>query len=207
MTANDITAPAARRMFVFLLILTVASRLWGFKDGGTLINNFAVEIGHLDGFEMGLVQSIREIPGFLALLVIYLLLFISEHRLGVLSVLIMGVGVAMTGFLPTTHGIILTTLIMSFGFHYYETVNQSLTLQYFDHAMALFVFGRLRSMGAATDIAVGLLILLLSRWLGYTQLFVGLGGVAIAAGLWCLTLRGSAGGCISAAVAMYSRTA
>jgi predicted MFS family arabinose efflux permease len=43
-------------------------------------------------------------------------------------------------------------------------------------------------MGAATNIAVGLLILLLSRWLGYTQLFVGLGGVAIAAGLWCLTM-------------------
>jgi hypothetical protein len=186
MTANDITAPAARRMFVFLLILTVASAL-GFQGWRTLINNFAVEIGHLDGFEMGLVQSIREIPGFLALLVIYLLLFISEHRLGALSVLIMGVGVAMTGFLPTSHGIILSTLIMSFGFHYYETVNQSLTLQYFDHAMAPLVFGRLRSMGAATNIAVGLLILLLSQWLGYTQLFVGLGGVAIAAGLWCLT--------------------
>ena len=186
MTANDLAAPATRRMFVFLLVLTVASAL-GFQGWRTLINNFAVEIGHLDGFEMGLVQSIREIPGFLALLVIYLLLFISEHRLGALSVLIMGAGVAMTGFFPTTQGIILTTLIMSFGFHYYETVNQSLTLQYFDHATAPLVFGRLRSMGAATNIVVGLLILLFSRWLGYTQMFIGLGGVAIAAGLWCLT--------------------
>ncbi len=186
MTAKDITAPAARRMFFFLLILTVASTL-GFQGWRTLINNFAVEVGHLSGFEMGLVQSLREIPGFLALLVIYLLLFISEHRLGALSVLVMGGGVALTGFFPTTAGIILTTMIMSFGFHYYETMNQSLTLQYFDHATAPLVFGRLRSLGAATNIAVGLAILLLSTWLEYTQLFLLLGGIAMAAGLWCLT--------------------
>lgn len=186
MTTKDIAAPAARRMFIFLLILTIASTL-GFQGWRTLINNFAVEIGQLSGFEMGLVQSIREIPGFLALLVIYLLLFISEHRLGALSVLIMGLGVSMTGFFPTTSGIILTTLVMSFGFHYYETINQSLTLQYFDHATAPLVFGRLRSLGAATNMAVGLLILFLSTWLEYTQLFVILGGITMAAGLWCLT--------------------
>lgn len=186
MTAKDIVAPSARRMFLFLLILTVASAL-GFQGWRTLINNFAVEVGQLSGFEMGLVQSIREIPGFLALLVIYLLLFISEHRLGALSVLIMGLGVGLTGFLPSTSGIILTTLIMSFGFHYYETVSQSLTLQYFDHATAPLVFGRLRSLSAATNIGVGLLILFLSIWLNYTALFVILGAVAVAAGLWCLT--------------------
>jgi hypothetical protein len=186
MTSKDITAPAARRMFLFLLVLTVASAL-GFQGWRTLINNFAVEVGGLSGFDMGLVQSIREIPGFLALLVIYLLLFISEHRLGALSVLIMGLGVALTGLLPTTSGIILTTLIMSFGFHYYETVNQSLTLQYFDYGTAPLVFGRLKSLGAATNILVGVLIFLLSSWLSYAQLFAVLGGIVVLAGAWCLT--------------------
>ena len=186
MTAKDLTSPAARRMFIFLLILTVASSL-GFQGWRTLINNFAVEAGNLSGFDMGLVQSIREIPGFLALLVIYLLLFISEHRLGALSVLIMGIGVAATGLFPTTLGLILTTLIMSFGFHYYETVNQSLTLQYFDYGTAPLVFGRLKSMAAATNIAVGGLIFLLSSWLSYVQLFAVLGGVVVIAGAWCLT--------------------
>jgi len=186
MIAKEITAPAARRMFLFLLVLTVASAL-GFQGWRTLINNFAVEVGGLSGFDMGLVQSIREIPGFLALLVIYLLLFISEHRLGALSVLIMGLGVALTGLLPTTSGIILTTLIMSFGFHYYETVNQSLTLQYFDYGTAPLVFGRLKSLGAATNILVGVLIFLLSSWLSYAQLFAVLGGIVVLAGAWCLT--------------------
>ncbi|NCD32616.1 MAG: MFS transporter [Spartobacteria bacterium] len=186
MTVKHITAPAARRMFLFLLILTVTSTL-GLQGWRTLINNFSVEVAHLSGFEMGLVQSFREIPGFLALLVIYLLLIISEHRLAALSILIMGIGIGMTGFLPTASGIILTTMIMSFGFHYYETVNQSLTLQYFDYTSAPLVFGRLRSVGAATNIAVGLVILLLVNRLTYLQLFAGLGIIVVMAGLWGLT--------------------
>ncbi len=186
MTPKEFVAPSARRMFLFLLVLTVVSAL-GLQGWRTLIKNFSVEVAHLFGFEMGLVQSIREIPGFLSLLVIYLLLFVSEHRLAALSVLIMGLGVGLTGFLPFTSGIVFTTLIMSFGFHYYETVSQSLTLQYFDHAAAPLVFGRLRSLGAVSNIVVGLMILLLSAWLEYKTLFVILGGLVVAVGMWCLT--------------------
>lgn len=186
MTTKDIVAPGARRMFVFLLVLTVAAAL-GLQGWRTLINNFAVEVGHLSGFDMGLVQSFREVPGFLALLVIYLLLFISEHRLAALSVLTVGLGVSMAGLFPSTVGIIATTMIMSFGLHYYETVNQSLTLQYFDKSTAPLVFGRLRSLGAATNIVVGGLILLLSYQLSYTVLFALVGGVTMAIGAWSLT--------------------
>ena len=50
---------------------------------------------------------------------------------------------------------------MSFGFHYFETTNQSLTLQYFSTATSPLVFGRLRSLAAATSIVVGLLIFLM----------------------------------------------
>jgi hypothetical protein len=178
--------PAARRMFVFLIVLTVAATL-GLQGWRTLINNFSVEVAHLSGFEMGLVQSLREVPGFLAMLVVYLLLFISEHRLAALSVLITGAGVALTGLLPTAPGIILTTMIMSFGFHYYETVNQSLTLQYFDHKTTPLIFGRLRSISAATNIAVGLSILILAGHLSYLQMFAGAGLIVGIFALWGLT--------------------
>ena len=52
----------------------------------------------------------------------------------------------------------MTTLIMSVGYHYYETTNQSLTLQYTDRGTAPVVFGLQRSFAAATNIAVGLAI-------------------------------------------------
>jgi len=117
-------------MYRFLLVLTILSAT-GLQGWRTLINNFAVDVVHLDGRQMGMVQSLREVPGFLSLLVVYLLLLVKEHRLAALSVLILGLGVASTGLLPSYYGVVVTTLIMSFGFHYYETVNQSLTLQYF----------------------------------------------------------------------------
>ncbi len=175
-----------RRMYIYLLIMTVAVAA-GFQAWRTLYNNFAVDIVGLTGQQIGIIQSVREIPGFLALLVIYLLLFISEHRLAALSIAILGLGVGLTGSMPTYQGMVFTTLIMSFGFHYYETVNQSLTLQYFDLKKAPVIMGRLRAMGSATNLVVGGSIFLLSMKLDFQQIFWLFGIIVILTGLWCFT--------------------
>jgi predicted MFS family arabinose efflux permease len=175
-----------RRMYIFLLVLVICTGA-AFQGWRTLLNNFAVEVAGLDGLGMGVVQSVREVPGFLALLAIYLILIISEHRLAALSVVVLGLGVALTGVMPSLGGLVFTTLLMSFGFHYYETMNQSLTLQYFDRTEAPVVMARLRSITALTNISVGAAIYFLAKVLGYTEMFALLGGVAVAAGLWGLT--------------------
>ncbi len=176
---------ANKRMYLFLLVLTIAV-FTGFQGWRTLFNNFAVEVALIQGHEVGLIQSVREIPGFLALLVIYLLFLFKEHTLAALSVLVMGLGVGLTGFFPTFTGLLITTLLMSFGFHYYETLNQSLTLQYFSIHQAPLVFGRLRSIAAVTSILVGLGILGLSAFFDYRMMFVLLTAVSLTGGLWCL---------------------
>ena len=175
-----------RRMYIFLLVLVISTSA-AFQGWRTLLNNFAVEVAGLDGLGMGVVQSVREVPGFLALLAIYMILIISEHRLAALSVVVLGLGVGLTGLMPSLGGLVFTTLLMSFGFHYYETMNQSLTLQYFDRAEAPMVMARLRSITALTNISVGAVIYFLAKGLGYTEMFALLGGVAVAAGLWALT--------------------
>ncbi|ACS81462.1 MFS transporter [Maridesulfovibrio salexigens] len=176
----------SRKMYIFLLVLTIATTV-GFQGWRTLLNNFAVEVAGLDGGQFGLLGSIREIPGFLALLVIYVLMFIKEHRLAALSVIIMGLGICITGFMPSFAGLAFTTLVMSFGFHYYETLNQSLTLQYFGYTEAPLVMGRLRSLAAATNICVGVVVISISGFMGYSEIFFGAGIVAVLAGLYCLT--------------------
>ena len=158
-------------MYRFLIVLTIASAI-GLQGWRTLFNNFAVEVAKLNGAQVGLVQSVREIPGFLALLAIYVMLIMREHRLSALSILLLGLGVGATGLLPTFSGVIFTTLVMSFGFHYYETTNQSLTLQYFDHDTAPIVFGRQRSYAAATNIGVGAVIYILAAVLSYRQIYL-----------------------------------
>jgi predicted MFS family arabinose efflux permease len=170
-------------MYRFLLVLTISSVI-GLQAWMILFNNFGVEKVGLTGQHVGTIQSIREIPGFLALLAVYFLLIIKEHRLSALSIILLGLGTAAAGFYPSYIGLICTTLIMSFGFHYFETTNMSLTLQYFDKNTSPLVFGKLRSYAAASSIFAGLLIFSLDFFLDYKGLYLILGSIVIIAGLW-----------------------
>ncbi len=172
-------------MLRFLAVMTAASMV-GLQGYTILFNNYAVEVIKLDGNGVGLIQSIREIPGFLALLAVFVMLIIKEHRLAALSIALLGIGTGITGLLPTFSGLAFTTLVMSFGFHYYETTNQSLTLQYFSKGVSPLVFGRLRSLAAASSIASGVLIWALGLFLDYRGTFLVVGGVVFLAGVWGL---------------------
>ncbi|TWJ13308.1 MFS transporter [Geobacter argillaceus] len=180
-------------MLRFLLVLTVASTL-GVQGAAILFNNFAVEAVSLDGAQVGLIQSVREIPGFLSLLVVFVLLVIREHRLAALSIICLGIGVALTGFYPTLGGLICTTLLMSFGFHYFETTNNSLTLQYFTTATTPLVYGRIRSLAAVSSIVAGGLIWLLDGMLDFRGLYLAIGGLVAMLGSWALTRNPTHGG-------------
>lgn len=72
-------------MYRYLIVLTIGSTV-GLQAWRTLFNNFAVELAGLNGAQVGIVQSVREIPGFLALLAVYFILLIKEHHLSALSV-------------------------------------------------------------------------------------------------------------------------
>lgn len=173
------------QMLRFLVVMTIASGT-GLQAWMILFNNFSVEIAGLNGQQIGVIGSVREIPGLLALLVVYVLLVLREHRLAALSIVTVGIGSIVTGFLPSYSGLIISTLIISFGFHYYETTNQSLTLQYFSLAHAPLVFGRLKSLAAAVNIAVGALVFCLGYVFDYKTIFMFIGVLVVALGAWGL---------------------
>lgn len=174
-----------KKMYFFLLVMTLLISI-GFQGWRTVFNNFAVEDIGITGQQIGIIQSFREVPGFLALLVIYLLLIIREHKLAALSLLIFGIGIGITGLLDSFWGLVISTLIMSFGFHYYETLNQSLTLQYFSKTAAPLLITKLKSIGAGTNIAVGAVLFLTSKYLSYPQILLIVAIVVSAGACWCL---------------------
>ncbi|MCD4719947.1 MAG: MFS transporter [Desulfobacula sp.] len=174
------------RMYSYLIVLTICSAA-GLQCWRTLFDNFSVNIVGLDGNHIGVLQSVREIPGFLALLVTYVILIIKEHRLSALSIIILGTGLFLTGLLPSFSGLIFTTIVMSFGFHYYETTNQSLTLQYFDKLTSPLVFSEQRKSAAAANIAVGILIFVIAPFLSYTVIYILFGCLIGAGGIWAIT--------------------
>src|SRR6516164_8318196 len=100
-------------MLRFLAVMTAASMI-GLQGYAILFNNYAVEVVRLDGQGVGIIQSVREVPGFLALLAVFVMLVIKEHRLSALSIVCLGVGTGLTGIFPSYAGLTLTTLLMSF---------------------------------------------------------------------------------------------
>lgn len=172
-------------IYVYILILTLCAT-GGLQASRILFDNFAVRIIHLDGHHIGMIQSIREVPGFLAFTVIYILLFVREQRFASFSVLLLGLGLSITGLFPSFPGIIFTTLIMSFGFHYFETVNQSLTLQHFSHKHAPLVFGKLRAYASSCNIAISIFFLLIAPYFSYTALYLFFGSAIIVISLFTL---------------------
>ncbi len=181
------TDASNRQMYVFLLILNIAAFV-GFQSWSSMFNNFAVEVGNINGYQMGgIIQSLREVPGFLALLVILAIIMLPEHKLASVSIITLGGGVALTGSCRVLR-LIITTVIMSFGFHYYETVNQSLTIQYFDKKTSPLVFGRMRSIAAGTNVIAGGLVIGLLTFMEYKYIYLIAGGLVMVAGFYCLTL-------------------
>jgi MFS family permease len=173
-------------MYAFLVMLCIASAL-GNQGWQTLFNNFAVEQAGVDSIKMGIIQSLREVPGFLTFFSVYILLVIAEHRFASLSILVLGVGVMLTGFFPSMGGLIFTTVLMSIGFHFFDTANQSLTLQYFIPERVPIVLGKLRSFTALANIGVGVIIWIISRYLSYRTMFLGIGFAVVLIGLYSLT--------------------
>ena len=171
----------------FLILMTVAASL-AFSVWQVLLNNFVIEQADFTGREIGILQSLREVPGFLAFTVVFVLLLLREQTFALLSVALLGAGVALTGFLPSEYGLYFTTVLMSIGFHYYYTLEQSLTLQWIEPEKTPVVMGRLMSASSvAALLAFGCVWLGIEYWgLSYRWLYLVAGGLVLvmAVGAW-----------------------
>ncbi|APC90357.1 MFS transporter [Vibrio parahaemolyticus] len=135
----------------FLLLISIIVPI-AFSTWMALLNNFVIEKANFDGADIGLLQSVREIPGFLAFTAVFVLWFIREQRFMLVSLAMLTLGTALTGYFPTLYGLLFTTLLMSTGFHYFETLKQSLSLQWLSKEEAPEMLGKFISVGALASL-------------------------------------------------------
>ncbi len=173
--------PQARLLLGLSFVMAMVYAVWN-----TLLNNFVVEVAQFNGAQIGLLQSLREVPGFLAFSAVFVLLILAEQTLALVALALMCIGVALTGFFPFEYGLYATTLLMSVGFHYYETVNQSLTLQWLPQHQTAEFMGQTLAIKAAgallayAGIYLGMQALGLDYlWLYFTAGCIGIGLVAL----------------------------
>ena len=174
----------------FLLLITAVAVPLSFATWQALLNNFAIERAAFGGAEMGILQSLREVPGFLAFLVVFLLFLCREQTIAYVSLLLLGVGTLVTGWFPSVVGLYVTTVVMSLGYHYFETVHSSLCLQWIDKDKAPELLGRVIAVGAFSSIVVYGFIWITFELLGIDfSLVYFLGGCAtVVIGLVCWLL-------------------
>lgn len=148
---NDSSLKARQSPATLLMAMAAVMQIT-FAAWMLLINNFAVETLGFTGQEIGIQQSIREIPGFMAFAAVFLLFLGREQTLLYVSLLLLGLGSAYTGYFPTFTGFLVMTFISSLGFHYYETYHQSLSLQWLTKKEAPEVMGKILSVGSIAQL-------------------------------------------------------
>jgi predicted MFS family arabinose efflux permease len=188
-TLSTYLSRTRQRPEILLYLMTVAVP-FSFAAWLTLLNNFAIERADFTGVEMGILQSLREIPGFLSFAVVFVLLLVREQRLALLSLLLLGIGTALTGYFPSVLGLYCTTVLMSLGYHYYETVQTSLSLQWIDKARAPETLGRIIAVRSFASIATfGLVWLAFDKaGLDYDVVYLLGGGITVVVALICWTI-------------------
>ncbi len=164
----------------FLILVSVAMPI-AMSGWLALLNNFVVEKAHFSGQEIGWLHTVREIPGFLTLTIVFVLPFIREQRLIILSLFMLGGAVAVVGYFPFFAGLMVTTLISSIGFHYFEAAQQTLQLQWLDKKKAPQILGwLLAASSGASLITFGAIAIVYSYFdFSYKQMYVCCGILTI----------------------------
>jgi len=141
---------------------------FGFSIWRAIFNNFAVEELGVRADQIGLIQAIREVPGLLGFGLGFLVLWLSEMRVMGLSILLLGVGLVISGAANGLGILILGTVVMSVGFHFFYPSNSSLVLMEVGKQEAPKMLGSLRSVSSFAAI-VGTLVI----WIFVTGVDLG----------------------------------
>jgi predicted MFS family arabinose efflux permease len=161
----------------------------GFNIWRAVFNNFAVEELGVRADQIGIIQALREVPGLMGFALGFLALLLSEMRVLGLSVLLLGVGLVITGASDTLSILMLGTMMMSIGFHFFYPSNNSVVLMGVGKEEAPKVLGNLRSVSSFAAVLGTIVIwvfvegveigsLSIPAWGYRTTLFV-MGGVVI----------------------------
>lgn len=159
--------------------------MWiGFYTWRIMFNNFAVEVFDASPTDVGLIQAVREIPGLLAFGVGALALYLTESKIASVSIVIIGSGLVLCGLAPSILVLGLATILMSFGFHYFEPTNSSQLLLLTDSKELGKAQGRLRSYESMAGLTGAGLVLFLTSFLSFRETFYLIGGSVLGIGLY-----------------------
>ena len=173
-----------KKISIFTVTFSGMSVWIGFYVWRIMFNNFAVESFSASPTDVGIIQAAREIPGLLAFIAGALALYLTESKIASLSIVLTGLGLLVCGFSPSLIILGLATVIVSFGFHYFEPANTSQLLLLVDNNSVGKAQGKLQSYDSLSGLIGAGMVLLLTIWLDYRQVFYIIGAVVLVVGIY-----------------------
>jgi len=175
-----------KKVSVFTITLSAMVTWIGFYSWRIMFNNFAVEVFNASPTDVGLIQAAREIPGLLAFGAGALAVYFTESRIAALSIIALGLGLFLAGLSPTLLVLGLATVLMSFGFHYFEPANTSQLLAISEIRSMGKAQGKLTSYESMAGLIGAGLVLGLTLFLDFRATFYIIGGAVAAVGLYLM---------------------
>jgi predicted MFS family arabinose efflux permease len=117
-----------------------------------------------------------------------LALYLSEIRIMALSVMLLGVGMIATGQAGNVPVLLVATVVMSFGFHFFMPSSNAVVLMAVKQGETPKTLGQLGSLSSLASVLATGIVYFLASSLGYRTLFVAVGVMAVIGGLLLVPL-------------------
>ncbi len=147
----------------------------------TLFNNFIVDRLAIEPHQLGYLEALREVPGFLNFVFLALVVAVAPSLTAAACLCIMGLGIAAYAGVGSVPELVLFSVIWSIGFHCWVPLSQSMALMFSPGVEKGRWLGQLRSVESlAWLLTIGIAILLFDL-VGYNGMFI-LAGAACCLG-------------------------
>ena len=149
----------------------------------SLFNNFVVARLDIEPYNLGYVEALREVPGFLNALFIALMIRLAPSLVAGVALVIMGVGIMAYSQLVSVFSLALYSVIWSIGFHGWMPLETSMALKFSPPGNKGKWLGQLSSASGLSCLFSIALCWVLLPYLDYEGLYILAGFVVVLGGV------------------------
>ncbi len=173
-----------KQVNLLAIALNTFTLFFGFTVWRVIFNNFAKEVLDITPAQIGIIQSVREVPGLLGFTVGALAIYLAEVKIATLSIVVLGLGLILVGYSNSVLMLGAGTLVMSIGFHAFLSSNDALLLHFIKTKESGKAQGKIKSTESAAGVIATLGVFATTLFLGYTEVLTVFGALVVIAGVY-----------------------
>ncbi|HBY47001.1 MAG TPA: hypothetical protein DEG70_12270 [Chloroflexi bacterium] len=179
---SDLSAPAARRGFVLLGLMTLFFGL-SMAIQENIVTNYFDEVLGLQGPQFGYITAIREVPGFLLIFVAAIFYRMSIPRLTSMMLVVLAVGYFLFGLSNSFWTVAPWVILSSMGYHTVLQTQYALGMSLTNERRSGSILGKMGAINSAGALIAMVLVFIVFYFdlLSFRPMFIIAGGFALLA--------------------------